>query len=163
VNSHGHRAVMLVNLKSHAVLKMKCHKWVGVSIDMESLIDNGDVYISMGDCIAGLELFKFLCMYLSGLKQCAALFRNLNSFLFIYWNYSLSLKCNLNVLTCLRNRDDPWFFVFFIPCIVDNQITKYSVQQKWTYCFQMDWFTVYYNIEYQKAIGAFLLNWMLCN
>jgi hypothetical protein len=60
VISHGCRTVLLVNRQSHALLKVQCHKWVGVSIDMESLIDIGDVYISIGDCVVGLELSKFL-------------------------------------------------------------------------------------------------------
>jgi hypothetical protein len=43
---------------------VQCHKRVGVSIDIESLIDFGDVYISIGDCIVGLEISKFLCCQL---------------------------------------------------------------------------------------------------
>lgn len=61
MNSHGCTTALLVNLEPHALLKVKYHKWIGVSIDVESLIDIGDAYISIGDCIVDLEPFKFLC------------------------------------------------------------------------------------------------------
>jgi hypothetical protein len=34
------------------------------------------------------------------------------------------------------------YFILFIPCIVDNQITQYSVQQNALYCFQIFYITI---------------------